>query len=44
MLGSQNLKFIIIDTDTYEIIQQEEIPLIGKDTLAWVGFSQDGVG
>ncbi|GAA5830484.1 hypothetical protein JCM11251_002486 [Rhodosporidiobolus azoricus] len=37
------LEYALIDTDTFEVVQQGRVPLSGKTTLRWIGFTDDNV-
>ncbi|GAA6041229.1 hypothetical protein JCM8097_008354 [Rhodosporidiobolus ruineniae] len=37
------LDYSLIDTDTFEVVQQGRVPLSGKATLKWVGFTDDNI-
>ncbi|EGU12777.1 hypothetical protein RTG_00795 [Rhodotorula toruloides ATCC 204091] len=37
------LDYSLIDTDTYEVVQQGKVPLSKGATLAWLGFTSDNV-
>jgi len=41
--GRQNLEYALIDTDTYEVVQQGKLPLVKGATLAWIGFTDEHV-
>ncbi|WWD07638.1 hypothetical protein V865_005739 [Kwoniella europaea PYCC6329] len=41
--GRQNLRYSLMDLDTFEIIQEGRVPLPQKVTLKWLGFTSDGV-
>jgi chromosome transmission fidelity protein 4 len=41
-LGCQNLRYSIMDFDTFEIVQEGRIPLPRKVTLTWLGFTAEG--
>ncbi len=41
--GRQNLEYALIDTDTYEVVQQGKVPLVKGATLTWVGFTDEHV-
>ncbi|ORY30355.1 hypothetical protein BCR39DRAFT_529347 [Naematelia encephala] len=40
--GCQNLRYTLIDLDTFELIQEGRIPLPKRVTLTWIGFTSDG--
>ncbi|KAL7344441.1 hypothetical protein BJY59DRAFT_718629 [Rhodotorula toruloides] len=37
------LDYSLIDTDTYEVVQQGKVPLSKGATLAWLGFTSDNI-
>ncbi|GAA5900425.1 hypothetical protein JCM6882_001243 [Rhodosporidiobolus microsporus] len=37
------LEYALIDTDTFEVVQQGKVPLSGKTTLKWIGFTDDNI-
>jgi chromosome transmission fidelity protein 4 len=39
----QNLRYTVIDTDTFEIIQEGSIPMMKQTTLQWIGFTDDQI-
>ena len=41
--GRQNLEYALIDTDTYEVVQQGKLPLMKGAKLKWIGFTDDQV-
>ena len=41
--GCQNLRFSIVDLESFELIQEGRVPLPRKVQLTWAGFSQEGV-
>ncbi|KAI7901299.1 WD40-repeat-containing domain protein [Cokeromyces recurvatus] len=38
--NQQNLRYILMNTNTYEILQKDKIQLTTESTLNWVGFSE----
>ncbi|WVQ83266.1 hypothetical protein IAT38_005405 [Cryptococcus sp. DSM 104549] len=40
--GCQNLRYSLVDLDTYDICQEGRVPLPKKTTLTWVGFTSEG--
>jgi hypothetical protein len=42
-IGCQNLRYSIVDLESFELIQEGRVPLPRKVTLTWAGFSQEGV-
>ncbi|KAK8847432.1 hypothetical protein IAR55_005290 [Kwoniella newhampshirensis] len=40
--GCQNLRYTLMDLDTFEILQEGRVPLPKKVTLTWIGFTSDG--
>lgn len=40
--GCQNLRYTLIDLDSYDIVQEGRLPLPKKTTLSWIGFSKSG--
>lgn len=43
MAGCQNLRYTILDLDSFDILQEGRIPLPKKVQLSWVGFTAEGV-
>ncbi|TYJ56899.1 hypothetical protein B9479_002344 [Cryptococcus floricola] len=41
--GCQNLRYTLLDLDTFDIIQEGKIPLPRKIELDWIGFTSEGV-
>lgn len=41
--GRQNLEYALIDTDSYEVVQQGKLPLIKGASLNWIGFTDEQV-
>lgn len=41
--GGAALEYILIDTDTFEVVQAGKVPLQQGATLSWVGFTSDSV-
>lgn len=41
--GRQNLDYALIDTDTYEVVQQGKLPLMKGAQLKWIGFTDEQV-
>ncbi|WWC59498.1 uncharacterized protein I303_102054 [Kwoniella dejecticola CBS 10117] len=41
--GCQNLRYSLMDLETFEILQEGRVPLPKKVTLKWLGFTSDGV-
>lgn len=41
--GRQNLEFALVDTDSYEVVQQGRMPLVKGATLKWIGFTDEQV-
>ncbi|WRT64744.1 uncharacterized protein IL334_001678 [Kwoniella shivajii] len=41
--GCQNLRYSLMDLDTFEILQEGRVPLPKKVTLKWLGFTSEGV-
>lgn len=41
--GCQNLRYTLLDLESYDIFQEGKIPLPKKTTLTWLGFTSDGV-
>ncbi|BGP13072.1 DNA polymerase alpha accessory factor Mcl1 [Rhodosporidiobolus nylandii] len=37
------LEYALVDTDTFEVVQQGKMPLASKATLRWIGFTDDNV-
>lgn len=42
-IGCQNLRYTLLDLESYDIVQEGKIPLPKKTTLTWLGFTSDGV-
>ncbi|KAE8539030.1 hypothetical protein D1P53_005400 [Cryptococcus gattii VGV] len=40
--GCQNLRYTLLDLESYDIVQEGKIPLPKKTTLTWLGFTSDG--
>lgn len=40
--GCQNLRYSLLDLETYDMVQEGRIPLPRKTTLSWVGFTDLG--
>nr|XP_031860604.1 uncharacterized protein CI109_003935 [Kwoniella shandongensis]KAA5527676.1 hypothetical protein CI109_003935 [Kwoniella shandongensis] len=40
--GCQNLRYSLMDLETFEILQEGRVPLPKKVTLTWLGFTTDG--
>ncbi|WVQ75997.1 hypothetical protein IAR50_005633 [Cryptococcus sp. DSM 104548] len=41
--GCQNLRYTLLDLDTFDIIQEGKIPLQQKIELDWIGFTSEGI-
>lgn len=41
--GCQNLRYTLLDLETFDMVQEGRVPLPKKTTLAWVGFTSAGV-
>lgn len=41
--GCQNLRFTLIDLETFDISQEGRVPLLKQTLLKWIGFSDQGV-
>lgn len=41
--GCQNLRYTLLDLETFDIVQEGRVPLPKKTTLAWAGFTSAGV-
>jgi chromosome transmission fidelity protein 4 len=41
--GRQNLEYSVVDTDTFEMVQQGRLPLGKGATVLWVGMTNDQV-
>lgn len=41
--AAAGLEYALIDTDTFEFVQQGKVPLTDGTTLAWIGFTDDNV-
>ncbi|GAA5892198.1 hypothetical protein JCM8208_001474 [Rhodotorula glutinis] len=41
--GGAGLEYALVDTDTFEFVQQGKVPLAHGTSLAWIGFSNDGI-
>lgn len=41
--GRQNLEFALVDTESYEVVQQGRMPLVKGATLKWIGFTDEQV-
>ncbi|ORY88650.1 hypothetical protein BCR35DRAFT_350884 [Leucosporidium creatinivorum] len=41
--GRQNLEYALIDTDSYEVVQQGKLPLIKGASLRWIGFTDEQI-
>ncbi|WVR04655.1 hypothetical protein IAU60_001666 [Kwoniella sp. DSM 27419] len=41
--GCQNLRYTLMDLESFEILQEGRVPLPRKVTLVWLGFTSDGV-
>lgn len=41
--GCQNLRYSIVDLESFELVQEGRVPLPRKVQLTWAGFSSDGV-
>ncbi|GAA5937684.1 hypothetical protein JCM3775_002099 [Rhodotorula graminis] len=41
--GAAGLEYALVDTDTFEFVQQGKVPLVHGTSLAWIGFSNDGI-
>jgi chromosome transmission fidelity protein 4 len=41
--GVGGLEFALVDTDSYEIVQQGKVPLVRGATLKWIGFTDEQV-
>ena len=41
--GRQDLTYSIIDCDTFEYLQEGIIPLLKRNQLQWIGFTEDQV-
>lgn len=37
------LEYGLVDTDTFEVVQQGRLPLLKGASLKWVGFTEDQV-
>ena len=42
-VGRQNLNYTIIDADTFEFVQEGQLPLMRHVLLQWIGFTKDEV-
>ena len=42
-VGCQNLRYSIVDLESFELIQEGRVPLPRNVRLTWAGFSQEGV-
>lgn len=42
-LGCQNLRYTLIDLESFDILQEGRVPLPRKITLRWLGFTADGI-
>lgn len=42
-VGCQNLRYSVVDLESFELIQEGRVPLPRKVQLTWAGFSQEGV-
>ncbi|GAA5997099.1 chromatin-binding protein CTF4 [Rhodotorula paludigena] len=42
-VGGAGLEYALIDTDTFEIVQQGKVPLQKGVTLSWIGFTDDNI-
>jgi chromosome transmission fidelity protein 4 len=41
--GCQNLRYSLVDLETFDLVQEGRVSLPKKVTLAWCGFTSDGV-
>lgn len=41
--GGAALEYTLIDTDTFEVVQQGKVPLQPGSTLSWIGFTNENV-
>lgn len=41
--GGAALEYTLIDTDTFEVVQQGKVPLQPSSTLSWIGFTNENV-
>lgn len=39
--GQQNLEYLLVDTDTYEVVQEGDLPLMKSAKLKWIGFTDE---
>ncbi|GAA5971259.1 hypothetical protein JCM11641_008285 [Rhodosporidiobolus odoratus] len=37
------LEYQLVDTDTFEVVQQGRVPLVGGATLKWIGFTEENI-
>lgn len=40
--GCQNLRYSLLDLETYDMVQEGRVPLPRKTTLSWIGFTDLG--
>lgn len=40
VLGTQNLRYILMDTHTKQFLQKDQLPLKNNTQLTWLGFSE----
>ncbi|KAL7409536.1 WD40-repeat-containing domain protein, partial [Mrakia frigida] len=40
--GCQNLRYSLIDLDSFELVSEGRLPLGRQTTLSWVGFAEEG--
>ncbi|KAK4685805.1 chromosome transmission fidelity protein 4, partial [Tremellales sp. Uapishka_1] len=40
--GCQNLRYSLMDLETFDLLQEGRVPLPKKTTLVWIGFTADG--
>ncbi|KWU42267.1 hypothetical protein RHOSPDRAFT_36216 [Rhodotorula sp. JG-1b] len=41
--GGAALEYTLIDTDTFEVVQQGKVPLQPSSTLSWIGFTNENI-
>lgn len=41
--GCQNLRYTVMDLETFDVLQDGRVPLPRKVTLTWLGWSAVGV-
>jgi hypothetical protein len=42
-IGCQNLRYTLINLNSFDIVSEGRLPLGKQTTLKWLGFSEDGV-